>query len=175
MLKFLQKKNISGFTLAEVLISAGIFVLVIGAISQVYLAVLRGERTGYNILTAENNIRNNVEMIARAIRMGRDFQLQDEGEQLCFNHFVASGETEQICYRFTNDNLKQRIGDQDELDLFDPNLRVTYGRFYVKQSSSSEQPTIIIVLEVTTTVKQQDYSLSVETAVTPRFLQLIGG
>jgi len=66
-------KKFKGFTLIEILVATGIFVSVMVVLSQVYLAVIRSERVAYGLLSAENNLRNNLEIIARSLRMGKKF------------------------------------------------------------------------------------------------------
>ena len=85
-LKFLNNKR-KGFTLVEVLVSVGIFVMIVMAISQIYIAVLHSEQVAYALLNSENNIRDNLEFMARAIRMGKEFQVSSDKKEISFEYF----------------------------------------------------------------------------------------
>jgi len=88
-----------GFTLIEVLVSVGVFLLTILAISQIFITVIRSERIAYALLNSENNIRNNVELMAKTIRMGKNFILSPDKEELCFDYFLEN-QWQKLCYRF---------------------------------------------------------------------------
>ncbi|MDD5760657.1 MAG: prepilin-type N-terminal cleavage/methylation domain-containing protein [Candidatus Pacebacteria bacterium] len=156
-----------GFTLVEVLVSVGLFVMIIVAISQIYIAVLRSEQTAYALLNSENNIRDNLEFMARSIRMGRNFNLSEDGKMLSFDYY-SEGAWQNAEYRFNNSTKNL---DKNSFPLFDSSvLEITDGRFYLKDSGRDSQKTIIIVLEATTRIKQKEYIFNVETSVTPRIL-----
>ena len=162
-----RSANSTGFTLVEVLVSTGLFIMIIVAISQIYIAVLRSEQTAYALLNSENNIRDNLELMARSIRMGKNFTLSGNGKELSFIYY-SGGNWQNVEYRF---NEMTRNLDKNSLPLFDSSIiEITDGRFYVKGSGANSQKTIVIVLEATTTVKQQEYAFNVQTSVTPRIL-----
>ncbi len=166
-------KKFKGFTLIEILVATGIFVSVMVVLSQVYLAVIRSERVAYGLLSAENNLRNNLEIIARSLRMGKNVKLVDNGNGICFDYFLDN-QWKEVCYRYngTNYNIEQQIGKDNNYEpLFDPNLKIIKANFYIQGDSSqkSSQMTIVIPLEVETPpIKNQVYTFHLQTAVTPR-------
>lgn len=165
------KKKQKGFTLVEVLISVGLFIMVIIALSQVYISVIRSERIAYALLNSENNIRNSLEIMARSIRLGKDFEYTGNGRKICFQYFL-DGYWQNTCYRFneSSDTLEKLSGEGPFASILDPQLKVNHLQFYVKGGDFNSQVSVIIVMEVSTSVKQQEYLFNVQTAVTPRYL-----
>jgi len=164
--KFL--KNVKkGFTLVEVLVSVGIFLMIIIVISQIYIAVLHSEQIAYALLNSENNIRDNLELIARSVRMGKDFALDGDKKGISFDYFSGKN-WERVTYRFdeSKNNLYKNF-----FPLFDSSVtKIQNVRFDLKDSGVNSQKTIIIILEAVTTVKKADYKFNIQTAITPRIL-----
>ncbi|MDD3491818.1 MAG: prepilin-type N-terminal cleavage/methylation domain-containing protein [Candidatus Pacebacteria bacterium] len=171
-LNFLNNKR-KGFTLVEVLVSVGIFVMIVMAISQIYIAVLHSEQVAYALLNSENNIRDNLEFMARAIRMGKEFQVSSDKKEISFEYFSGKQwETVRFYFNESNNNLYKQDLDNN-LPLFDSSVtKVQDIRFSIKNNEAESQIIIIIVLEAMTTVKKTDYMFHVETAVTPRVLPI---
>ncbi len=174
--KFLQipmnfKSKSKGFTLVEVLVSVSLFVMVMIALSQVYISVIRSERIAYALLNSENNIRNILESMARSFRLGKDFELTGNGRQICFEYFL-DGEWQRICYRFNQpgSTLQKFYKDGPYVSILDPQLKVSHLQFYIKGGTSDSQASIIVVMEIFTEVKNQEYFFNLQTAVTPRYL-----
>ena len=167
------KKKQKAFTLIEVLVSVSLFAMAIIALSQVYISVIRSERVAYALLNSENSIRNSVEIMARSIRLGKDFDIlsEAEGEKLCFDYYSEEA-WKNSCYRFNvYDNTLEKSSEGGPfVSMLDPELEVNYGKFYKKGGTFDSQLAIIIVLEVFTKVKQQEYLFNLQTAVTPRSL-----
>jgi len=176
------KQNQKGFTLIELLIATGVFVSVMVSLSQVYIAIVRSEQVAYALLNTENNIRNNLELIARSIRMGKNFEVLGNGQKICFQYFLE-GTWSEFCYEYGEDNnkkfnIKQKKNNQDIGWLFDsPDVEITKAKFYLIKNDFDSQISIVIPLEIQTKVKtggdkEQIYTFNIQTAVTPRFLQV---
>jgi len=167
------KKRQKAFTLVEVLVSVSLFAMAIIALSQVYIAVIRSERVAYALLNNENSIRNSLEVMARSVRLGKDFEIlsEPEGKKLCFDYY-SEGIWKNSCYRFNlYDNTLEKSSEGGSfISMLDTELKVEHGKFYIKGGTSDSQLVVIIVLEVSTKVKQQEYSFNLQTAVTPRSL-----
>ena len=170
-IKKLKFKKTKAFTLVEVLVSVSLFVMAIIALSQVYISVIRSERIAYALLNSENNIRNGLEVMARSIRLGKNFEILPDNKELCFDYYLE-GAWEGYCYRFNVDDytLERLNKSGSYISMLDPSLKVDYGQFYDKGGSFDSQPVIIIVLEVSTSVRQQQYLFNLQTAITPRYL-----
>jgi len=178
-----KKKNfLSGFTLIEVLVAVGIFLMTIIALSQIFVTVIRSERVAYALLNNENNIRNALESMARTIRMGTNFDLPDNS-QLGFDYNVnndclTSKNCDHIIYYFRNNSLEEYLSEKGSsvfsspsLSMIDPQIIIEQGSFEQIGNPANEQPTIIIRLKAKVTVRGVDYYFNVQTAVTPRIIQ----
>ncbi len=165
------KKEQKAFTLVEVLVSMSLFVMAIIVLSQVYISVIRSERIAYALLSSENNIRNSLEVMARSIRVGKNFEILAGNKELCFDYYLE-GAWERYCYRFNVDDyiLEKSSKGGSYMSMFDPSLKVNYAQFYNKGGLSDSQSVIIIILEVSISVRQQEYLFNLQTAVTPRHL-----
>ena len=166
-----HKNNVlKGFTLVEVLVATGIFMMTVIVLSQIYISTTRAEKVAYSILNADNNIRNNLEIIARAIRMGKDFEILDT-KKICFKYWVDNIRQD-TCYEFKDNNIFQEIGGSLPEALFDPTVEVTEAKFRLQGGGGNSQISIIILLEAKTTVREEAYNFRAETAVTPRNVHL---
>jgi prepilin-type N-terminal cleavage/methylation domain-containing protein len=181
MIKFLKtKEKRKGFTLVEILIATGIFVMVMITLSQVYISIIKTERIAYALLNAENNIRNNLEIIGRSVRMGKNFELTNDNSTLCFDYYLDN-EWQTWCYQYDKDSKKlfqiiesETESEQKEIEkseMLDPSLRLEDFHFYQIKSTNS-QVSFIITLKVTTKVKNQEFSFNLQTAITPRFFEI---
>ncbi len=164
------KKKRKAFTLIETLVSVTVFMVALVILSQVYINIVRSERVAYALLNSENNIRNNLEIIARSVRMGKNFQLLNGNKELCFDYYLE-GEWQKTCFRFNPDikNLERSYKDSAYYPLFDPQLKLEAASFYLKDSGVNSQKTLVLSLYLTTEVRNQEYDFNLETAITPRF------
>lgn len=161
-----------GFTLVETLVSVSLFFLTVLMISQVFITVIRSERVAYALLTSENNVRNNLELMARAIRMGKNFDLSLDGKKLCFNYYTDDS-WQSLCYRFNdnNNNLETSVGGGEYYSLFDPSIQILLVRFFQIGDGVNSQLSFVIQLEAQVQERGVNYSFHVETAVTSRFIR----
>jgi len=179
-------KKQKAFTLVEVLVSVGIFLMTIIAISQIFITVIRSERVAYALLNSENNIRNNVELMAKTIRMGKNFDPDDQ--ELCFDYYYADSGWTCLCYNLyyfdpETDTYNIGISSYGDLSqnnckrinanyksLLDRPIKVVSGHFYQLGEGSTSQLSFIIQLEAQITVRGIEYPFHVETAVTSRYI-----
>ncbi len=163
-----NKKN--AFTLVEILIATGVFVLVIITLSQVYISIIRSERVANALLNAENSLRNSLEVIARSVRMGKNFTFENNNTKLCFDYYLDNRWTK-ICYLYLNNTIAQSTEGRAYENLIDPNeIQITRAGFYYKGDleQKESQISVIIPLEAKVTVKNQDYYFRLQTSITPR-------
>jgi len=166
-------KKQKAFTLVEVLVSVGIFLLTIMAISQIFITVIRSERVAYALLNSENNIRNNVELMAKTIRMGKNFSpiSSDNKDELCFDYFLDN-QWQRLCYKFdvSSQILSRSLKNGGYEPLLDPQIKIVSGRFYQIGDGSTSQLSFIIQLEAQVQERGINYPFHVEIAVTSRYL-----
>lgn len=169
------KYKFKAFTLVEVLVSVGIFLMTIIAISQIFITVIRSERIAYALLNSENNIRNNLELMAKTIRMGKYFDqvrlMSSGGKELCFDYYLDN-QWQGLCYKFDNSSqiLSRSLNGRDYEPLLDPQIKLISGHFYQIGTGSNSQLSFIIQLETQVSERGVNYPFHVETAVTSRYL-----
>lgn len=163
------KNFLKGFTLVEVLVSTGIFLMTIMAISQIFITVIRSERVAYALLNSENNIRNHLELMARTIRMGKNFNPSPDGKELCFDYYLEN-EWQNLCYKFNpgSEDLEKSLKNGNYYSLLDPQIQVVSGNFYKIGGTPTSQWLFIIQLEAQVEVRDIEYPFHVETAVASR-------
>lgn len=156
------------FTLIEVLIATSVFVLTIMVLSQIFISVIHSEKIAYSLLNTENVLRNNLELMARAIRMGTKFTSNSDS-QLCF---INSANQNQ-CFYFNNYSLFQSINGTESslINSDNSNIKIYKGSFKYFNAQNA-QPLIMIQIWAQTTVKDQVYNFKVETSVTPRTIEI---
>jgi len=180
------KQKPKAFTLIEVLVSVGIFLLTIMAISQIFITIIRSERVAYALLNSENNIRNNLELMAKTIRMGKNFNPDDQ--ELCFDYYYEDSGWNCLCYNLYYFDLQTNTYNigissyedplQNNCDLakasysslLDRQIEVVSGHFYQIGDGSNSQLSFIIQLEAQIQARGIKYPFHVETAVTSRYI-----
>lgn len=105
-MKGIQKKYCSGFTLLEMVISIGIFSVLVVASIGVTLGVSNAQIKAANTQATQDNIRFSLELMTKEMRTGNGYRLssvcnQNPGEEISF---ITSG-TESRIYYLQGDRL----------------------------------------------------------------------
>jgi type II secretory pathway component PulJ len=100
------KKERKAFTLIEALMAVTMFMMITTILINIYVATIRSERIAYTILRDSDVTQNVLESIARAIRMGSDFETTDEGN-LKFQT-EEEGTKFFTMFRYTYDDMAKR-------------------------------------------------------------------
>ena len=182
---FHSRRAREGFTLVELLVAIGVFLITIMVLSQVFIAIVRTEKIAYAFLNSESAIRNNFETVARLVRMGKNFWISNDSRELCFDSYIENN-WQKVCYYFDgadNNNFKigkgggcgmegmNRHGSGSCYSPFSKDIIIQSGKFYLK-SGTNIQPSVVISIFFEVEVKGQKYSFPVQTAVTPRILNI---
>jgi type II secretory pathway component PulJ len=101
----LNKKR-NAFTLIEALMAVTMFMAITTILVNIYVATIRSERIAYTILRDSDVTQNVLESIARAIRMGSDFELTDQNT-LKFQT-EEEGQKFFTIFRYTYDDIFKR-------------------------------------------------------------------
>jgi len=102
--KLNKKRN--AFTLIEALMAVTMFMTITTILVNIYVATIRSERIAYTILRDSDVTQNVLETIARAIRMGSDFELTDKNT-LKFQT-EEEGQKFFTIFRYTYDDISKR-------------------------------------------------------------------
>ncbi len=84
-----------GFTLPELLVSMGLFLIVISIASGAFIQALRTQRAAVELMAVNDNASETLEQMAREIRTGFGFQSPNSGE-LRFANYLDQA----VVYRF---------------------------------------------------------------------------
>ena len=162
------KKKMQAFTLVEVLVSLFIFILIAGILTQIYISTIRSERIAYIMLRDENIVKNELEILARDIRMGREFMAM--GDRLEYKTYYDNG-WHDISYVFNEEEatIEKKVDNGDVKIVVPKNILIEKLNFEV-YLVPEEQPSITITLTIGSVVYKKTYITNLQTTVTPRML-----
>lgn len=159
-----------GFTMAETLISVGLFVVVMSATSSAFLIGIRTQRQIIASLNANDNISYAMEVMARDIRMGKTFTPTAAEDSLSFTNY----KNEAVTYFLDNEALSRTIGNAASETLTSSNVKVSKAIFHVtgERRFDSQQVRITIVLTISSKYGGQEIITNLETSISPRSLEI---
>lgn len=104
-MKTVKAYNIRGMTIAELMISLGIFSLVVTTGTAIFVQIIKTSKSVSAKSTAIDNLSLVVEQMAREIRTGKDFSRsvssdQRTGKNLIFTNYLD----EEVTYTFATDS-----------------------------------------------------------------------
>lgn len=162
------KKQQKGFTIVELLIAVGLFLIVLSIISGAFVEALRTERATLRLMAANDTASFALEQMARDIRVGTDFSLAAPSE-LHFND-RAGAET---AYRLNAGRVEKRSGAGIFTPITANTALVASLRFALtgEQTNDNLQPRVTIAMSVGATGRDiEGVTTAVQTTVTPRLL-----
>lgn len=161
-------KNNRGFTLIEIVVSVGLFALIMMLASGAYFVMIHINRQAQSITTGINNLSFALETMTRTIRTGTNYSCEGQGD--CpnggdsFSVTNSSGVT-------TTYTLSNGVITQNTIALTDPSVTVSSLTFYAFGTGpgDDEQPRVTIVVSGTiSSGPNKTESFTVETAATMR-------
>ncbi len=90
-----------GFTMIELLVAIGLFVVVVSVSSGIFIKSLRTQRQIVSLMAANDNASLSLEQIIREIRTGRAFS--SNGSQLSFTNYLE----EPVTYELDSNSIKR--------------------------------------------------------------------
>jgi len=95
---FSKIKNIKGFTLVELLVSLGVFMIIITIVVGGFVRALRTNRQASNLIAVNSNIAIVLESMAREIRTAYGFSVFSD----CSDQSSGSSSGSSSCLQYTN-------------------------------------------------------------------------
>lgn len=175
--------NSKGFTLVEILVSLGMFVIVMTAAVSSLVVVNNAALRAQQMRTLLDNINFAMDSIVRTVRTaegvacGASISAPDcplGGGVVGTMLFVKStlGQEEDIVYRLHNGIIQKQLGGSGVwLDMTSPEIEITMLRFYVVGNTLGDkvQPLVrMFVGGVIKTKNGQSEPFTFQTAITPR-------
>lgn len=176
---FYKKNSVAhtrGFTLIEMIVATGIFIVAMVIIVGALISLDNASRKARSVRLVTDNLSAAIDSISRDIRMGSQFHCGCEaspaayattkdcanpidalggGGDICLAFESQSGysntDADQVVYQFSGNRIQRsRDGGQNFLDLTAPELRVTDLRFFVTGTLINQnQPVITMLLRGT--------------------------
>ena len=164
----------NGFTLIEVLIAIASFIIVVSIIIGGFSGALRSQRQAIALLNANYNSSLVLEQIAREIRMGTNFCVNQttpcSESQLVFTNAYG----QKVIYRLNNFGIERSVNSDTAFKkITADDVVVDYLKFILsgQNSRDGKQTRITILLGIKS--KESGVSGSVinlQTTISPRFL-----
>lgn len=163
-----RNKMMRGFTMPEVLISIGLFTIIMAVTSAVFLTGLRSQRQTIASLNANDNLAYALEMIARDIRMGTMFFAPTE-DQLSF----LSYDNKAIVYRLNNETIERSVAGEEFEPMTAQNIRIKQLTFILagEKRYDDQQIKITIRLKIASKFSSQEVIRDLQTTISPRNLE----
>ncbi len=158
----------NGFTIVELLIAVGLFLIVLSIISGAFIEALRTERATLRLMAANDTASFALEQMARDIRVGTDFSLAGPSEL----HFNDRAGLETV-YRLNNGRVEKRSGAGVFTPITANTALVAALRFVLRGETKSDnlQPKVTIAMSVGAVGRDiAGVTTAVQTTVTPRLL-----
>ena len=95
----------TGFTVVELLVSIGVFAVILAIIVNTFISSLRTQRALLGLMLANDNVSLAIEQMSREMRTGFNFLIEDTANSnLCANAPANTSATEGIAITFCNAN-----------------------------------------------------------------------
>jgi len=164
-----------GYTLVELMVSVGLFAMVVLLTSGAYLMMIGISRQAQSITTGINNLSFALETMTRTIRTGTDYSCDSIGDCTAGTTFsVINSNDKTVEYSLSSGNtIMQRIGTGALVPLTDPSVKVTSLIFYASGTASDDdlQPHVTIIVSGEVPYgpgPEQKKSFTIETGATMR-------
>ena len=170
----MNMKKPNGYTLVELIVSVGLFALVMLLASGAYLLMIGLNQQVQGIATGIDNLSFAVEAMARDIRTGSAYNCAGLGDcpsgGSSFSFKNAAGVT--VSYSLNGSTLQEIVGGGSPMILTDPSVTITSLTFYavgtVPRDAYQPHVTIIVAGTVSAGAGKPSQSFTIETGATMR-------
>ena len=160
--------NKKGFTMIELLVAMGLFVVVMGIASTVFIQSLRTQRSIVALMAANDNASLSIEQMMREIRIGSNFRTNSDQTELVF----VSQRKGNIIYRWNKD---EETIERNGVALTSKNVAVKYLYFDLFGAGPNDGAStrVVIRLGVSSNEKRAvDIITNLQTTVSSRQLDV---
>jgi prepilin-type N-terminal cleavage/methylation domain-containing protein len=166
----LSRKNKKGFTLPELLVAMGLFLIVVTIATGAFVQSLRTQRSAIELIAVNDNANIILEQMAREIRTGTGFSSPNTSE-LRFTNYLGQA----VVYRHgtVSGTVERSIGGISFEPLTATNVRVKRLIFATSGTGASDklQPRITVSLGISgKSPALRDVSTDVQTTISPRLI-----
>lgn len=177
----MSMRNHRGYTLLEMIVSVGIFSVVMLAATGAYLTLIRLDKEARATNDLANNLTFAVDSMARSIRTGTEYKCNNSaaspdctstpGTSFGFRDSEPAPRT--IVYSSSNNQLIATINGT-AFPLTDPRVRIDSLAFYVRGVQNAVlQPTVTFTIKGTMNISEGvSRTFVIQSGATQRFLDL---
>ena len=161
-----------GFTMIELIVAMGIFLILIAAATSGFVQALRTQRAIVALMAANDNASSVLEQMAREIRVGYNFQTNTSEDELTF----VNAYNEIVTYRLDNQTIERGTGGMGGTTFapLTPEIgRIDGMKFRLQgaQSGDREAPRVTINLMVGARGKGvENIVVNIQTTVSARLI-----
>lgn len=181
-----MRKNPSrGYTLLELIVSVGVFAMVMLAATGAYLSLIRLDRHARAVNDVANNLSFAVDSMARSIRTGTGYKCNNNsGSPNCtatpgtsFGFNDSESPARAVVYSVSNGQLMASFNGGTAIPLTDPRVQVTGLSFYVRGVGTGDgiQPQVTFSIRgimSTGTLANASTTFAIQGGATQRLLEL---
>jgi prepilin-type N-terminal cleavage/methylation domain-containing protein len=137
-----------GYTLVELIVSVGLFSLVMTLAAGAYFIMINVSRQAQGVTTGLDSISFVAERMARSIRTGSEYELS--GNEFSFTDRTRTGDPITITYRLDNGEIEEGV-DNTTTNLTDSSsVTIDHMQFYLSGEDpgpiDKKQPQVTIVI-----------------------------
>ena len=169
--KSYKLKANGGYTLIELMVSIGIFSIVVAMTSAMFMTSLKGQEKSYTSQNVADSARYAMEMMSREIRMGTGFS--SDGTYLQFTSTMPHRDGQTVKFELVSGQI---MFDDDITDavpvtaITSANTLVSGLSFRVNGSSSHGRITIVMRVESVGAAEDVKTAMDLQTTISPRRL-----
>jgi len=152
-----------GFTIIELIVSTGLFVVLVALASGSFIQALRTQRIVTSLSISMNDASFVIEQIAREVRVG--FNFSGGGNTLSFNDSVGN----LVSYKLSGTSIERCEGGCSGNIITSPDVKIDNLEFIVQGNASGdgEPPRVTILLSV---IGEKDIRVHLQTTISSRIL-----
>lgn len=176
------KPSGSGFTLIEMLVSVGLFSVVLTVTLGSILTIADANKKARSLMSVMGNLNFAVDAITRSVKTGSD--LDDNGNCISTDQVdyeaadPGSSARPRVTYCWVvdaddNGSITKQVGSGVSLPLTSPDVDIDYMNFGVFGTAPGDQPRVAINMEGTVTISPRvSSSFTIQTTVSQRQLNI---
>ncbi len=176
--KFKNKNSKRGFTLIEMIVSVGLFTIIMTISLGGLFMVINANRQAKSIKLVVNNLNLAIEGISRELRVGTDYCDQangancDTGSSGATQIWFTTDVGQDAYFRLNGNAIERSIDGSPALRMTGSDVQVEDMRFFIRgtQGGDSVQPSVMIKINGSINVEGELNQFSVQTMVSQRKL-----
>jgi len=178
-------KASEGYSLIELMVAISVFAIVMSVSSGLFITSMKGQRKAFSNQNLADNVRYAMEIIAREIRMGRDFTIDNDSGacanncRILFTSSMPRRDGKSVVF-FLDPSAEKIMFDDDTgsnplaNSITSANINVTNLDFNLNTNpENSAEPyrvTIVVQAESAGTAIDVKSSITLQTTIAPRVL-----